>query len=222
MKMIRTNTLAGGAKSPDREFHANRVKVSRMVEAERSDLFHFTDCCYNDSLYYPELRESTIVKLPNPEGTGKVSRFVGNMMGCRVEWEGESVAWKENEFWVMRGTKGLPATLHMQTEMRFGEAGPGKTDVTISIAYRAPYPILGRLLNALFLRREIRRMANGAIDGLKRAAAEGRIQSLASQRAEGQTDNAGLLPPVKTFQPTQVPADLPPAHRRMVKRPLKG
>jgi len=169
----------------------SKIEASGTVQAGRREVFHFTDWCYNDSLYDPNVKEARIVKLPDSDGLGKVTSYSGEMMGCKVEWEGESVAWKENELWAMRANKGLPARLRMETEMRFEESGHNETEVAISIQYEAPYSILGRLLDALFLRREVHRMAINTIEGLKKAAVEGRIPPLVLQAVKREADLHG-------------------------------
>ncbi len=153
----------------------SRVEASGIVDADSVDLFHFTDWCYNAHEWFPSIRKAWIIKLPDSAGLGKVARYVGNWMGREIEWEAESVEWKENELRIMRPISGLPARMNMQMEWRYDAAGPCKTRVTCVFEYRVPYSFIGWLIDLLFIRPEAQRQVNDAVEGMKKAADQQRV-----------------------------------------------
>src|ERR1700730_4735165 len=132
----------------------SRVEASGIVDVDRVELFHFTDWCYNAPEWFPSIRKAWIIKLPDSTGLGKHARYVGNWMGREIEWEAESVEWKENERRVMRPISGLPARMNMRMEWRYDAAGRGETRVNCVFEYRVPYSLIGWLIDRLFIRRE--------------------------------------------------------------------
>jgi hypothetical protein len=108
-----------------------------------------------------------------------------------MEWEGESVGWKENEIRAMRATEGLPARMNMRIELRFETVDSGKTKVTCVIRYMAPYPLAGPIMDWLYLRHGARRPANSAIEGLKTAVAQRRIPPVTLQFENRRLDHPG-------------------------------
>ena len=144
-------------------------------------------------MYDPEVKESRIVKLANSSGIWKVSHHMGNMIGCKVEWEGESVAWKENEYWSMKATNGMFARLSMQAEMHFEDDGSTRTNVTFRIGYHVPSPIAGPLIDRLFIRREVHQLARTALEGLQRAALLNKIPFLSSQLEKRMEDHPAYI-----------------------------
>jgi uncharacterized membrane protein len=172
----------------------SRVEASGIVEADVEDLFHFTDWCYNDPLWAPSIRKAWITKLPDPTGLGKVSHYVGTIMGREAEWEGESTKWKPNELWGMKAINGPPAKMRMQNEMQFERLGPGRTKVTCIVEYQTRYPVIGPILDRLYLRAKARVHAQNAIEGMKKAADQHRVPSLRLQLEERKLDHPGYQP----------------------------
>ncbi len=169
----------------------SRAEASGIVEADGRDLFHFTDWCYNVPTWFLPVRKTWITELPDSAGLGKVTHYVGHLMGREMEWEAESVEWKENELWMMRAITGPPARMNMQLELRFEAAGPGKTRVTCAVGYRVPYPLIGSLIDRFYLRHEARRLANDAIEGMKRAADRRKVPPVAVQLEKREADHPG-------------------------------
>ncbi|HEV2139172.1 MAG TPA: hypothetical protein VGR53_10050 [Nitrososphaerales archaeon] len=171
-----------------------RVEASGIVEAEAEELFHFTDWCYNDPVWAPSISKAWITKLPDSSGLGKVSHYVGTIMGRKAEWEGESTNWKPNEVWGMKAITGPPAKMKMQNEMRFEKLGPGKTRVRFVVEYHAPYPIVGIILDRLYLRSKAQVHARNAIEGMK-SAQQRKVPSLLMQFEKRKSDHPGYRPP---------------------------
>jgi hypothetical protein len=82
------------------------AEATEVVDAPREDVFHFTDWCYDDPVWAPFLSKAWIVKLPGPDGLAMVSHFVGKFMGRDLEWEGESVKCKRDEYWARKALSG--------------------------------------------------------------------------------------------------------------------
>jgi uncharacterized membrane protein len=168
-----------------------RAEATETIDAPRGDLFHFTDWCYNDPKWAPSIRKAWITKLPDSDGRGKISHYVGTIMGRGMEWEGESVKWKMNELWSMRAISGLPAKMNMLTEMRFEPEGPNKTKVTVSIEFRTPYPLIGWFVDKFYLSRQAKRMARNGVVGMSKAASLGKIPPLKEQMERRKADHPG-------------------------------
>jgi uncharacterized membrane protein len=171
------------------------VEATETVEAPREDVFHFTDWCYDDPVWAPFLNKAWIVRLSGPDGLGMVSHYVGRFMGRELEWEGELVNWRRNEFWARKALSGPFSRMGMQMEMRFDLAGPARTKVASTIDYRVPYPLVGWLIDKLYVRRQARKMATDAVEGIKKAAVEGRIPTLQVQLEKRKLDHPGYHPP---------------------------
>jgi len=171
-----------------------RVESTGVVDAETDDLFHFTDWCYNDPVWAKSIRKAWITKLPDSSGLGKISHYVGTIMGREDEWEGESTKWKPGEVWGMKAITGRPSKMSMQNEMRFENLGPGRTRVTCAVEYSVPYPVIGRIIDRLYLRSKAQEHVNNAIDGMKNAAARNEIPPLHSQLEKRKLDHPGYGP----------------------------
>ena len=171
------------------------VEATETVEASREDVFHFTDWCYDDPKWARFISKAWIVRLPGPDGLAMVSHYVGKVMGRKLEWEGESVKWKRSEFWARKALSGPFARMNMQMEMRFEPAGNGRTKVTSRIDYRVPYPLAGWLIDRLYMSRQVRKMARSVVEGIKKAAMEGRIPTLQVQLEKRKIDHPGYHPP---------------------------
>jgi len=171
------------------------VEATETVEAPREDVFHFTDWCYDDPEWASFISRAWIVKLPGHDGLGMVGHYVGKVMGRELEWEGESVKWRRNEFWARKALSGPFAKTSMQMEMRFEPVTPAWTKVTSSIDYRVPYPLAGWIIDRLYMRRQARKMATDAVEGIKKAAIEGRVPTLQQQLEKRKGDHPGYNPP---------------------------
>jgi hypothetical protein len=179
-----------------------RVEASGVVNAEADDLFHFTDWCYNDPIWAPSIRKAWITRLTDENGLGKVSHYVGTIMGREDEWEGEASTWRPGEAWGMRATTGRPAKMKMQNEMRFQRVGLGKVKVTCSVEYRVRIPVIGTVLDHLYLRSRAQEHVNNAIEGMTRAADRHEVLPLRSHLERRKLDHQGYQPP-KPLSPSK-------------------
>ena len=169
------------------------VEATETVEAPREDVFYFTDWCYDDPKWARFISKAWIVRLPGPDGLGMISHYVGKVMGRELEWEGELVRWRRSEFWARKALSGPFARMKMQMEMRFETVGTGRTKVTSRIDYRVPYPLAGWLIDKLYMHRQARKMVHDVVEGIKKAAMEGRIQPLQVQLEKRKVDHPGYL-----------------------------
>lgn len=169
----------------------SQVKTTGIVQASKADLFHYTDWCYNVPEWFPTIRKTWIVKLPDSTGMGKVTRYVGTIFGHEIEWEAESVRRRENEVWAMRAISGPPAKMDMQLELRFETAGSDKTSVTCMMNFNAPYPVIGALIDWFYVRSEAVRLINNAMDGMKAVAISGKVPPIGKQIEKRKTDHPG-------------------------------
>jgi uncharacterized membrane protein len=168
-----------------------QVEASGIVEAGRRELFYYTDWCYNVPEWFEPVKKTQILQLPDSAGLGKVTHYTGTLLGRDMEWEARSVEWKEDESWMMRASQGMPAKMNMQLRFRFEAVGADKTKVTCSIGYQALYPLLGALIDRFYLRKEAMRLAHLAIEGVKRAVEERRVQPVDVAFEKRRTDHPG-------------------------------
>lgn len=170
-----------------------QAEADEIVEAAVESIFHFSDWCYNDTIWAPSIRKAWITRLPGPDGTGMVSHYVGKVVGREMEWDGESISWRENELWARRAITGLPAKMRMSMEMRFEPIGPRETKVTSKIQYKVPYPLVGWLMDRFYVHREVQKMATDAVRGLREASINGRIPPVQAQQEKRKEDHPGYL-----------------------------
>ncbi len=170
------------------------VAASQIVEAGRRELFYYTDWCYNVPEWFQPVRKTRILQLPDLNGMGKVTHYEGRLLGRDLEWDARSDAWKEDELWAMRAFQGMPAKMNMRIEFRFESVTAGKTMVTCSVGYHAPYPVLGHIIDRFYLQKEAARLANLAVDGMRRKADDRRVQSIEAESEKRRTDHPGYQP----------------------------
>ncbi len=167
------------------------VDASGIVEAGRRELFYYTDWCYNVPEWFEPVRKTQILQLPDSAGRGKVTHYIGTLLGRDMEWNAESAEWKEDEIWMMAASRGMPAKMHMRIRFRFETVDAAKTRVTCEVGYHAPYPLVGALIDRFYLRKEALRLANLAVAGIKRVAEQGRIRPLEAELEKRKADHPG-------------------------------
>lgn len=167
------------------------IEYSVIANANTRELFLFTDWCYNLPEWFPAIRKAWILKLPNSDGLGKITHYIGTMMGREMEWEAHSVQWKENELFMMRASKGMPAKFNMELKIRFESVGSGRTKVTGIFGFRTPYPLVGPLIDRLYVRKEAQQLLNSAINGVKSIADQHEIPPVDRQFEMRKADHSG-------------------------------
>lgn len=167
------------------------VEASAILEEDRRELFMYTDWCYNVPEWFQGITEARILRLPDSNGLGKITRYKGTIFGREMEWDAQSVEWKEDNIWKMMASTGLPAKMNMFLLFQFEDIGVGRTRVRGAMGFHAPYPIIGALMDRFYLRSEAQRMVTDAVEGVKQAAVEHRIPSANSQLEKRKTDHLG-------------------------------
>ncbi len=168
-----------------------RAEASGIVEAGRRELFYYTDWCYNVPEWFEPVRRAQILELPDSKGAGKVTRYSGTLLGRDMDWEARSAEWKEDQVWMMKASRGIPAKMNMQIRFRFETVETEKTRVTCSVGYHAAYPLLGAVIDRVLLRKEAVRLANLAIAGLKRVAEQHRVKPVEAELEKRKGDHPG-------------------------------
>ncbi len=168
-----------------------QVEVSGIVGAGRRELFYYTDWCYNVPEWFEPVRKTRILELPDAAGMGKVTRYAGTLLGRDMEWEAQSAEWQEDEIWMMRASGGMPAKMHMQLRFRFETVDADRTKVTCFVGYHAPYPLLGSVIDRLYLRKEASRLAGLAIVGMQRAAKQHLVRPVEEEFENRKADHPG-------------------------------
>ncbi len=167
------------------------VEASGIVGAGRRELFYYSDWCYNVPEWFEPVRKTQILQLPDSSGMGKVTRYAGTLLGRDMEWEAHSAEWKEDEVWMMRACRGMPAKMNMEVRFRFETVAPGRTRVTCRVGYHAPYPLLGSLIDRFYIQKEAARLAHLAIEGMQRVADQHRVRPLEAERVKRMADHPG-------------------------------
>lgn len=173
-----------------------RVEAKGIVDADRRELFLYTEWCYNVPEFFSAIPKAHIVKLPDSDGLDKITHYEGAMMGREMQWEAESVEWRENEYWMMRAVTGTPAKMHMELKIQFETVSAGKTRATVVFGFRAPYPLIGPLIDGFYIRKEAKRLVNIALEGMKRAADQHKILSIDMQMEKRKADHPGYSIPL--------------------------
>ncbi len=168
-----------------------QVEASGLVAAGRRELFYYTDWCYNVPEWFPPVRSTRILQLPDATGLGRVTRYQGTLLGRDMEWETQSAEWKADEIWMMQASQGMPAKMNMQIRFRFETVEPGRTKVTCRVGYHAHYPLLGAIIDRLYLRKEAVRLADLAIEGIQRMAGQGRVRPIKRELEKRRADHPG-------------------------------
>ncbi|HZW57488.1 MAG TPA: hypothetical protein VFF30_14465 [Nitrososphaerales archaeon] len=167
------------------------AEASRIVDAERRDLFHYSDWCYNVPEWISAIRKTWIVRLPNSAGLGKITYYIGTIMGREMEWQAQSGVWRENEFWMMKASTVMPAKMNMHLKLRFETVGEGMTKAMCVMGFRTPYPLIGPFIDRFYLRKEAQRLVNIAVEGLKQVADQHMVPPVELQFERRKADHPG-------------------------------
>ncbi len=81
--------------------------------------------------------------------------------------------------------------MNMQIRFLLGSVETGKTKVTCQVGYHAPYPLLGAIIDRIYLQKEAERLAHLAIGGIKKMAEQDRVQSVDAEFEKRKADHPG-------------------------------
>ena len=96
------------------------------------------------------------------EGNGARYAYRAKMFGIPAKVETEIHDYEENVGWRGVGTRGIPHTTHW-----IFKGGGEASSFTYAMDYEVPVPLIGGLLDALFLKREWRRIIDSSLENLK-------------------------------------------------------
>ncbi len=127
------------------------------VPAPRPEVFaFFSDPANLQRLTPPWLNFRILTPEPLPRGEGAIFEYRLRVRGLSLRWRTLIEEWQEGERFVDRQVLG-PYALWHHTHI-FEELPGGGTRILDRVRYRAPFGILGRLVTALVLRRDVERI----------------------------------------------------------------
>jgi len=88
-------------------------------------------------------------------------------MGKKMEWDGRVVEWAENDRIVWQAISGTPEAMRMKAVNRVEKEGDG-TRYSLEVEYMPPYSTLGRIMDPIMIKRNIRKMVQHSTQNLKR------------------------------------------------------
>ena len=100
-------------------------------------------------------------------GVGASAHHSGQVMGRKMEWDGRVIEWAENDSIVWQAISGTPEAMRMKAVNRVKKEGNG-TRYYLEVEYRPPYSILGRIMDLITIKRNIRKAAQHSTLNLKR------------------------------------------------------
>ncbi len=100
-------------------------------------------------------------------GVGASAHHSGQVMGRKMEWDGRVIEWVENDSIVWQAISGTPEAMGMKAMNRVEREGDG-TRYSLEVEYIPPYSILGKIMDLIMIKRNIRKMTQRSTRNLKR------------------------------------------------------
>lgn len=97
---------------------------------------------------------------------GTSAHHWGQIMGRKMEWDGKIIEWVEDARIVWQATSGQPEKMQMKSLNRVKKED-GNTRYGLEVEYQPPYSILGKIIDAIMIRRAIRRSIKNSLEKLK-------------------------------------------------------
>ena len=88
-------------------------------------------------------------------------------MGRKMEWEGRVIEWTKNDSIIWQATSGTPQAMKMKAVNRVEKEGKG-THYSLEVEYMPPYSILGKIMDLVMIKRNMREMVQHSTQNLKR------------------------------------------------------
>ena len=98
---------------------------------------------------------------------GVSAHHSGQVMGRKMEWDGRVIEWAENDSIVWQATSGTPQAMKMKAMNRVEKEREG-TRYSLEVEYMPPYSILGKLMDLVMIKRNMRGMVQHSTQNLKR------------------------------------------------------
>ncbi len=99
-------------------------------------------------------------------GVGTSAHHWGQFMGRRMEWDGEIVEWVEDAKIVWLATSGQPKKMGMKA-LNWVTKEDGQTCYLLEVEYRPPYSILGKIMDAIVMRRAVMKSIEKSLERLR-------------------------------------------------------
>ena len=100
-------------------------------------------------------------------GVGVSAHHSGQVMGRKMEWEGRVIEWTKNDSIIWQATSGTPQAMKMKAVNRVEKEGKG-THYSLEVEYMPPYSILGKIMDLVMIKRNMREMVQHSTQNLKR------------------------------------------------------
>src|SRR2546426_3467800 len=140
----------------------SRVFIDAPVEKVFSRITQHDIC--NDWL---EFVSSARYTTKEKTGVGASAHHWGQVMGRKMEWDGRVIEWAENDCIVWQAISGTPQAMRMKAVNRVEKEENG-TRYSLEVEYTPPYSILGRIMDLVMIKRNIRKMVQHSTQNLKR------------------------------------------------------
>ncbi len=83
-----------------------------------------------------------------------------------MEWDGMITEWVDNERIVWQATSGQPKKMQMKA-INWVKEEEGNARYGLEVEYQPPYSILGKIVDAIVLRRAIRQSIKNSLENLR-------------------------------------------------------
>ena len=100
-------------------------------------------------------------------GVGASAHHSGQLLGRKMEWDGRVIEWAENNSIVWQAISGTPEAMRMKAVNRVEKEENG-TRYSLEVEYTPPYSVLGRIMDLVMIKRNIRKMVQHSTQNLKR------------------------------------------------------
>ena len=136
-------------------------------------------------------------------GTGTSAYHTGQIMGRKMGWEGIVVEWVESERVVWQASSGEPEKMRMKA-LNWVKREDGGTRYGLEVEYVLPYPLLGKLMDILMVKRVVARSIQKSLERLRTVVEEesSRLQDSIEDRQRASTGS--LIRPLSHRYPEYV------------------
>jgi uncharacterized membrane protein len=138
-----------------------RIERSVDIDAPVEDVFAFASDWKNWTKFFVGVSDFGVTT-ETQRGNGARYLYKASLMGMKAMVETEIHDFVENERWTGIATRGIPHKTHW-----LFKPVDGGTHFTYILEYRLPIPLIGGLLNCLFLRPQWEKILEKSLANLK-------------------------------------------------------
>ena len=99
-------------------------------------------------------------------GVGTSAHHLGQIMGRKMNWDGRIVEWVENDRIVWQANSGEPGKMRMKAVNWVKKDADG-TRYGLEVEYVMPYSLLGKLMDAIKVRKAVAKSIQKSLERLK-------------------------------------------------------